>query len=446
MPTPSPFDEFFKSITSAPEYQALKNSGNDISDLSSLEKSLREMQSDVAKANDLMKDFDTKFSVPEQNKNTKWENTGIQNPPKTGNPSDNDTKPLLEVQHFVRKEGSPWWFEAVAGMDDLKVELSESFIKPLRFKFLIEKLKKEDSLLSVIAKDEAIQPPNDTDNGLLRTSQWQQQGWKNINNELLLRLYSEYEKFKISIPTGMLFYGPPGTGKTFITKKLAEELDCGFISKNMGEFWSSYLHQTTKNIKDFFEWAKKASENEPVLLFLDEIDSLVSARTNNVDANKAEEVSQFLQEFNELEKAPNLIVIAATNRPDHLDPAILRSGRLDKKIYLGPPDASARKALFRMYIEKAGRPSEKLDYDELAILTDGYVSADIEAICDEVARDASRDLLELIDEAETGKLTETDLTGHIITMDSLRYTIKETPSSLKMVDMSVYTSWLEKVK
>ena len=132
----------------------------------------------------------------------------------------------------------------------------------------------------------------------------------------------------------MLFYGPPGTGKTFITKKLAEELGCGFISKNMGEFGSSYLHQTTKNIKDFFAGAKKAAEDEPIILFLDEIDSLVSARTNNVDANKAEEVSQFLQEFNALEEAPNLIVIAATNRPDHLDPAILRSGRLDKKIYL----------------------------------------------------------------------------------------------------------------
>lgn len=132
----------------------------------------------------------------------------------------------------------------------------------------------------------------------------------------------------------MLFYGPPGTGKTFITKKLAEELGCGFISKNMGEFGSSYLHQTTKNIKDFFTAAKKAAENEAIILFLDEIDSLVSARTNNVDANKAEEVSQFLQEFNSLEDCPNLIVIAATNRPDHLDPAILRSGRLDKKVYL----------------------------------------------------------------------------------------------------------------
>lgn len=172
----------------------------------------------------------------------------------------------------------------------------------------------------------------------------------------------------------------------------------------------------------------------------------MSARTNNVDANKAEEVSQFLQEFNGLESAPNLIVIAATNRPDHLDSAILRSGRLDKKIYLGPPDAVARKALFQMYIERAGRPSTGLDYNELAHLTDGYVSADIEAICDEVARDASRDLLELIDEAEDGTLTDADLAGYTITMKSIKETLAETPSSLRMVDMSVYTSWLEKMK
>lgn len=301
------------------------------------------------------------------------------------------------------------------------MELSESFIKPLKFKFLIQKLKKTD-----------LENPNTED--------------EKKKHGMILRLYSEYDKFKISIPTGMLFYGPPGTGKTFITKKLAEELDCGFISKNMGEFGSSYLHQTTKNIKDFFDGAMKASENEPILLFLDEIDSLVSARTNNVDANKAEEVSQFLQEFNELENAKNLIMIAATNRPDHLDPAILRSGRLDKKIYLGPPDEKARKELFRMYIEKAGRPSEKLDYDELAKLSDGYVSADIEAICDEVARDASHDLLDLIDEAESGKLTDKELSGHAITMESIKKTLLETPSSLKMVDMSIYTSWLEKIR
>lgn len=304
-------------------------------------------------------------------------------------------------------------------MTDLKRELNESFIKPLKFKFLIEKLR-QNSEKNTNEKSEK-------------------------NTELLEKLYSEYEKFKISIPTGMLLYGPPGTGKTFITKKLAEEIECGFVSKNMGEFGSSYLHQTTKNIKDFFDGVKKIAENEPIILFLDEIDSLLSARTNNVDSNKAEEVSQFLQEFNALEEAKNLIVIAATNRPDHLDSAILRSGRLDKKIYIGPPDETAREELFRMYIEKMGRPHEKLDYHELAILTTNYVSADIEAICDEVARDASRNLLDLIDEAENGALTEKHLENHKITMEMLRETILEMPSSLKMVDMSIYENWLAKI-
>lgn len=304
-------------------------------------------------------------------------------------------------------------------MTDLKRELNESFIKPLKFKFLIEKLR-QNSEKNANEKSEK-------------------------NTELLEKLYSEYEKFKISIPTGMLLYGPPGTGKTFITKKLAEEIECGFVSKNMGEFGSSYLHQTTKNIKDFFDGVKKIAENEPIILFLDEIDSLLSARTNNVDSNKAEEVSQFLQEFNALEEAKNLIVIAATNRPDHLDSAILRSGRLDKKIYIGPPDETAREELFRMYIEKMGRPHEKLDYHELAILTTNYVSADIEAICDEVARDASRNLLDLIDEAESGALTEKRLENHKITMEMLRETILEMPSSLKMVDMSIYKNWLAKI-
>ncbi|MBC7498676.1 AAA family ATPase [Candidatus Gracilibacteria bacterium] len=423
MTTPTPpsspigFDAFFSEITQSKEFQDLKNSGNDISSLSDLEKSLTDMQSGVEKAANMMKEYDTKFT-PLPSSSSKDSGTVA---PKTGNAKDEEVKSAIEVQHFTRVEGKPFGFDAVAGMDQLKEELKDSFIKPLRFKFLVEKLKRED----------AENPKTEEEKK---------------KHEMTLKLYTEYEKFKISIPTGMLFYGPPGTGKTFITKKLAEELGCGFISKNMGEFGSSYLHQTTKNIADFFDGAKKAAESEPIILFLDEIDSLVSARTNNVDANKAEEVSQFLQEFNGLESAPNLIVIAATNRPDHLDSAILRSGRLDKKIYLGPPDAVARKALFQMYIERAGRPSTGLDYNELAHLTDGYVSADIEAICDEVARDASRDLLELIDEAEDGTLTDADLAGYTITMKSIKETLAETPSSLRMVDMSVYTSWLEKMK
>ena len=340
-----------------------------------LEDTIKSMEDGVNKASNMMKEFDQQFNTPEAREagnalSAKHPDNAP--PPKTGDAKTESQGVTVEVQRFVRKEGKPWGFEAVAGMNTLKKELKESFIKPLKFKFLVEKLQHETEKHEEGTHEDAPEK-------------------KVKNNELLLKLYAEYEKFQISIPTGMLLYGPPGTGKTFITKKLAEELECGFISKNMGEFGSSYLHQTTKNIKDFFTATKKAAENEPIILFLDEIDSLVSARTNRVDANKAEEVSQFLQEFNSLaEEAPNLIVIAATNRPDHLDPALLRSGRLDKKIYIGPPDDTAREELFRMYIEKSGRPHEKLDYHELAILTTGYVSADIEAICDEVARDASR--------------------------------------------------------
>ncbi len=419
------FDAFFQAITTSPEFKSAVTKDWKWDSMDALEKSLLDMQSGVEKASNMMNELNTKFAT--EDLAAKWKEIQRDNwtpgtmPPKTGNAKDETEKPAVEVQHFTQKEWKPWGFEAVAGMNELKNELTDSFIKPLKFKFMVEKLKNNESTEN--------RSPEDTK-----------------KHELILKLYNEYEKFKISIPTGMLFYGPPGTGKTFITKKLAEELGCWFISKNMWEFGSSYLHQTTKNIKDFFAWAKKAAENEPIILFLDEIDSLVSARTGNVDANKAEEVSQFLQEFNALETAPNLIVIAATNRPDHLDSAILRSGRLDKKIYLGPPDDIARKALFEMYIEKASRPHKKLDYTELSKLSEWYVSADIEAICDEVARDASRDLLELIDEAESGKLSDKDLSWHSISMESIKKTIQETPSSLKMVDMSIYESWLEKIK
>ncbi len=457
------FDAFFSAITTSPEFKSAVTKDWKWDSMEALEASLMNMQAWVEKASGIMRSFDEKYGNPPPSPSERGaggEGIGRGNGgegsrgtggeitlPKTWNAKTEWDIPAIEVQHFVKKDDSTWGFAWVAGMESLKQELRDSFIKPLRFKFMVEKMRLQSPPPEKGESEGVIQkgiqnnetPPN------LPLSR---EGWskETIKEELLLHLYTEYEKFKISIPTGMLFYGPPGTGKTFITRKLAEELRCGFISKNMGEFGSSYLHQTTKNIKDFFTWAKKAAENEPIILFLDEIDSLVSARTNNVDANKAEEVSQFLQEFNSLEQAPNLIVIAATNRPDHLDPAILRSGRLDKKIYLGPPDESARKALFQMYIEKKWRPHEALDYDELAKLSDGYVSADIEAICDEVARDASQNLLELIDEAEAGTLPEDFYEDNLITMDSLRKTIAETPSSLRMVDMSIYESWLEKIK
>jgi SpoVK/Ycf46/Vps4 family AAA+-type ATPase len=427
------FDAFFQAVTSSPEFKWAMTKDWKWDSKELLEDSLKQMEEWVAKASSMMSSFQETFGKESDFKQ--------ENSPEKLTGEETKTPQSVQVQYFIKKDPSTWGFAGVAGMDTLKTELTDSFIKPLRFKFLINKLKKEKKKKETEEIKEIKDISSPHFKGELEGIKKEDVG----KEELYLKLYEAYEKFKISIPTGMLFYGPPWTGKTFITKKLAEELECGFISKNMGEFGSSYLHQTTKNIKEFFDGAKEAAQDEPIILFLDEIDSLVSARTQNVDSNKAEEISQFLQEFNKLaEEAPNLIVIAATNRPDHLDSAILRSGRLDKKIYLGPPDDDARKALFKMYIEKAGRPHEKLDYDELMRFTLWYVSSDIEAICDEVARDASREILALSESIDS--LDDmAEIEKHKITMDSLRKTILETPSSLKAVDMSIYESWLEKV-
>jgi transitional endoplasmic reticulum ATPase len=130
----------------------------------------------------------------------------------------------------------------------------------------------------------------------------------------------------------------------------------------------------------------------------------------------------------------------------------MRSGRFDKKIYLGPPDFEARKELFKIFIEKTSRPHDVLDYEELSHLTQDYVSADIQAICDEAARDASNsilDIMKLLQEdfanQDITKLKE-DISKNLINMDLLKQAILDTPSSLKMVDMSVYNDWLQSLE
>lgn len=436
MPQDTGFDAFFKAVTTSNEFKAAVTKDWKGDAKNALEASISEMKKGTDEASEMMAAFNAQFATPEAvmagNSYRDANYADVREGPASRQAADTPDSEggKINVKRFEMKNPETFGFKGIAGMDDLKKELAESFVAPLKFKFLVERLSGE----SPESADGAPAP---------EASEADRK-----KAELYKKLHAEYEKFKVSIPTGLLFYGPPGTGKTYVTKKLAEELGAGFIEKSVGEFGSSYQHQTTKNIREFFAQAKAASEKEPTLLFLDEIDSILSSRTNNIDASKAEEVSQFLQEFNGLSSAKNLVVIAATNRPDHLDSAILRSGRLDKKIYIGPPDETARKEMFRLYIEREGRPHGKLDYDELAKLTEGYVSSDIEAICDEVARDASRNILDLAAAFENGEhdaaAIEKKLSGHSITMDTLKRAIADTPSSLKAVDMSVYGNWLEK--
>ncbi|MEX2053996.1 MAG: ATP-binding protein [Candidatus Colwellbacteria bacterium] len=199
-----------------------------------------------------------------------------------------------------------------------------------------------------------------------------------------LKFPEKFTKFKVSIPNGIILYGPPGCGKTFIIRKLAEELDYNFFEVKHSDLATPFIHGSVSNISKVFDMAK---ENAPAIVFFDEISGLVPDRQalQESSSHKEEEINQFLIELNDA--ADNkVLVVGATNYIDRIDPAILRPGRIDKKIYVSPPDYEARKALFQLGL--SGRPyDKKIDFDKLAELTDGYSSADIiEGIIENAAR------------------------------------------------------------
>jgi transitional endoplasmic reticulum ATPase len=201
---------------------------------------------------------------------------------------------------------------------------------------------------------------------------------------LPLRERELYEQYRVSVPNGMLLYGPPGCGKTFIARKFAEEVGYNFVELKPSDLASIYVHGTQQKIGSVFDQARAMA---PTILFLDEIDALVPNRESDLQHSYAAEVNEFLAQMTNCHEA-GIFIIAASNRPERIDPAILRTGRLDKLFYLGPPDHVARSKLFQLHFE--GRPVQSLDYDSLAERTDGYVASDIAFIVNEAARDALR--------------------------------------------------------
>ena len=194
----------------------------------------------------------------------------------------------------------------------------------------------------------------------------------------------KYEKFKISVPNGILLYGPPGCGKTYIVRKLAEELGYNFVEVKHSDVASSYIHGTVGKVGRLFEMAKLKA---PSIIFIDEIEGLVPRR-ESIGSDfqyKQEEVNEFLMQLNDAGKN-KVLVVAATNRPHLIDTALLRAGRMDKRIMVAPPDMEARKELFKLFLSE--RPTQDIDYEKLATLTEYYVSSDIELIATEAAREA----------------------------------------------------------
>lgn len=190
-----------------------------------------------------------------------------------------------------------------------------------------------------------------------------------------------YESYGISIPNGMLLYGPPGCGKTFISEKFAEEIGFNFLKLNPSDVKSKYINESEEIIDKIF---KEASEHAPSVLFFDEIDSLVPNRDNNLHHMNASTVNEFLAQMSNCGDK-GIFIIAATNRPDKIDPAILRTGRIDKKVYVSPPDKKAREEMFKLYLKS--RPTDfSVNYLELANKTEYFVSSDIKFIIDESSR------------------------------------------------------------
>jgi transitional endoplasmic reticulum ATPase len=218
-------------------------------------------------------------------------------------------------------------------------------------------------------------------------------GLEDVKREIIeavewpLKYPEKFKKFGIKPPKGVLLYGPPGTGKTLIAKAVANEAEANFISVKGPELLSKWLGESEKAVRKIF---KKARQVAPCIIFFDEIDAIAGMR--GLEENRAVErvVNQLLTEMDGLEELEGVVVIGATNRPDIIDPALLRPGRFDRLVYVRPPDKKSRLAIFKIHTRNMPL-AEDVDLEELADMTEGYVGADIEAVCREAVMLALRE-------------------------------------------------------
>ena len=212
--------------------------------------------------------------------------------------------------------------------------------------------------------------------------------------------YSEaFERVNLHPAKGVLLHGPPGTGKTLLAKAVANEADSNFISIKGPELLDKYVGESERGIREVFS---KARENAPTVVFFDEIDAIASERGEGTsDAGVSERVvSQLLSELDGLEDLEDVVVIAATNRPDLIDDALVRPGRLDRHIHVSVPDENARHEIFAVHTRQ--KPlADDVDLADLAARTDGYVGADIEAVCREASTAAVREYVRSVSEETT---------------------------------------------
>ena len=199
--------------------------------------------------------------------------------------------------------------------------------------------------------------------------------------ELPLKHPEYFEKLGIRPTRGILLVGPPGTGKTLLAKAVATESEANFISIKGPEVLSKWVGESEKKVREVFRKARQAA---PCIVFIDEIDSIAPVRGGETEGSKVTEriVNTLLTEMDGMSTTKKVVVIAATNRPDIIDPALLRPGRFDQILDVGLPDLETRKEIFKIHTKHMPL-AEDVDFEELAKMTDGYTGADIEAVCRE---------------------------------------------------------------
>ncbi len=203
-----------------------------------------------------------------------------------------------------------------------------------------------------------------------------------------LKYRESFRRLGIEPPRGVLLYGPPGCGKTHVVKALANEAGVNFISIKAGELLSKWFGESEQRIREIF---RKARQVAPSIIFFDEIDAIAPRRGLWGDSHATERVvSQLLTEMSGLEELKDVVVIAATNRPDILDPALLRPGRFDKLIYVPAPNKEGRLEILKVHTKNMP-VGKDVNLEEIAKRTQGYSGADLEAVCREAALFALRE-------------------------------------------------------
>ena len=203
-----------------------------------------------------------------------------------------------------------------------------------------------------------------------------------------LKHSEKFVKMSIRPPRGILLYGPPGTGKTLLAKAVATESAANFISVRGPQLLSKWVGESEKAIREVF---KKARQVAPSIIFLDELDAIAPVRGTEFGSKTSERViNQLLTELDGVEVLKNVVVIAATNRPEIIDPALIRSGRFDRLVFIGPPSKEGRIEIFKIHLKNTPC-SDDVNIEELADLTDNYVGSDMESLCREAVMLALRE-------------------------------------------------------